>query len=370
MNRVVVCWCLARVDFGKFGTTDGWKSIPSMCQYLRVKETFEAARCVPPHKLNLTEFVSVFFFFRGGPSTPRTFCKQYPLRKGTFPAQAQSITRTGSHAFSNFLAWLKRRRQKTRRIVMVNSLVCDKHNRTQGARRQDTILVCRSRARPKPARAGRWKRWQPSSRWRTWELWSHRVSSGSQNNCTKWSCRNENTEGHDGNLHVCSSLFDDVNNTDENYYVNEDFDHALRKGDRSPSDEVSVTSARFYCRQHQLTCFTCCQSVQSHIWHHAPAWLKSRSTLSALRPKTFTPHLIAQCRTPCRTWHHARALLLHLFLNQSPSELNNPAKINGHSSVAPWRNYHPLKIMSSTGLLKLGITGTSPETVSSLNTRI
>ena len=36
---------------------------------------------------------------------------------------------------------------------MVNSLVCDKHNRTQGARRQDTILVCMSRARPKPGRA-------------------------------------------------------------------------------------------------------------------------------------------------------------------------------------------------------------------------
>ena len=36
--------------------------------------------------------------------------------------------------------------------------------------------------------------------------------------------------------------------------------------------------------------FTCCQSVQSHIDLHAPAWLKSRSTLSACRPKTFTPH--------------------------------------------------------------------------------
>ena len=35
---------------------------------------------------------------------------------------------------------------------------------------------------------------------------------------------------------------------------------------------------------------SCCQSVQSHIDRHAPAWLKPRSTLSAFRPKTFTPH--------------------------------------------------------------------------------
>ena len=32
-----------------------------------------------------------------------------------------------------------------------------------------------------------------------------------------------------------------------------------------------------------------CQSVQSHIDLHAPAWFKSRSTLSAFRPKTVTP---------------------------------------------------------------------------------
>ena len=38
---------------------------------------------------------------------------------------------------------------------------------------------------------------------------------------------------------------------------------------------------------HRLA-FTCCQSAQSHIDLHAPAWLKSRSTLSAFRPKTFT----------------------------------------------------------------------------------
>ena len=42
--------------------------------------------------------------------------------------------------------------------------------------------------------------------------------------------------------------------------------------------------------------------------------------------------------------------LPHLFLNQSSSELNNPAKINGHSRVAPWRNYHPLQVMSPTEL--------------------
>ena len=32
------------------------------------------------------------------------------------------------------------------------------------------------------------------------------------------------------------------------------------------------------------TCFICCQSVQSHIDLHAPAWLKPRSTLSAFHP--------------------------------------------------------------------------------------
>ena len=37
---------------------------------------------------------------------------------------------------------------------------------------------------------------------------------------------------------------------------------------------------------------SCCQSVQSHIDLHAPAWLKPkpRSTPSAFRPETFTPH--------------------------------------------------------------------------------
>ena len=40
-----------------------------------------------------------------------------------------------------------------------------------------------------------------------------------------------------------------------------------------------------------------------------------------------------------------------------------PAKINGHSSVAPGRKHHLLQVMSPTGLFKTGITGTSPETV-------
>ena len=77
--------------------------------------------------------------------------------------------------------------------------------------------------------------------------------------------------------------------------------------------------------------------------------------------------LVARCRTPFRTWHHARALLPHLFLNQSSGNLSDPAKINGRSR--PWRNYHLLQVMSPTGLLKTRITGTSLETVSSLNTR-
>ena len=50
--------------------------------------------------------------------------------------------------------------------------------------------------------------------------------------------------------------------------------------------------------------------MYSHTLTHAPARLKSRSTLSALYS-----HLIAQCRTPCRTCrHHTQALLFHLFL--------------------------------------------------------
>ena len=44
--------------------------------------------------------------------------------------------------------------------------------------------------------------------------------------------------------------------------------------------------------------------------------------------------LVAHCRTPCRTRHHARALLPRLF-PESVFQQSNPAKINGHSSVAP-----------------------------------
>ena len=135
------------------------------------------------------------------------------------------------------------------------------------------------------------------------------------------------------------------------------------------------------CRQHTYraphflmhSCCTdslqsCCHSVQSHMDFHAPAWLKSRSTLSAQKHSHLI--LVAQCRTSCSTWHHARALLPRLFLNQSSSNLNNPAKINGHSRVAPWRNYHFLQVMRPTGLLKTRTAGTAPETVSSLSTRI
>ena len=41
---------------------------------------------------------------------------------------------------------------------------------------------------------------------------------------------------------------------------------------------------------HRLGFFTCYHSAQSHVDLHAPAWLKSRSTLSAFRPETFAPH--------------------------------------------------------------------------------
>ena len=54
-----------------------------------------------------------------------------------------------------------------------------------------------------------------------------------------------------------------------------------------------------------VTPLTCCQSVQSHIDLHAPAWLKSRSTLSACRPKTFTPlsHRAMSCTLQNLTPH-------------------------------------------------------------------
>ena len=123
----------------------------------------------------------------------------------------------------------------------------------------------------------------------------------------------------------------------------------------------------FSCTVVAQTCFYLLPECTVTHWLHALAWLKSRSTSSAVRPKTFTPH---SCRTLCRTWHHAQALLLSLFLNQSSSNLNNTSEINGHSRVAPWRKYRLLQVMSPTGLLNTGITDTSPQTVSSLNTRI
>ena len=43
---------------------------------------------------------------------------------------------------------------------------------------------------------------------------------------------------------------------------------------------------------------SCCQSVQSHIDLHAPAWLKSRSASLCRTFKHFI--LIAPCPTPCR----------------------------------------------------------------------
>ena len=88
---------------------------------------------------------------------------------------------------------------------------------------------------------------------------------------------------------------------------------------------------------HRLA-LTCCQSVQSHI---DPMHLHGSShEAHCLRFAPKHPHLIliAQCRTPGRTWHHARALLPHLCLNQSSTNLNDPAKINGHSRVAPWHD--------------------------------
>ena len=123
--------------------------------------------------------------------------------------------------------------------------------------------------------------------------------------------------------------------------------HALRKGDRSPSDEVSVTSARFCCRQHQLTCFTCCQSVQSHIWPHAPAWLKSRSTLSALRPKTFTPHphramsytlqnLTPRTGTPSPPFPESV-----LQRAEQPCEDQRPQQCGALTELPPFTDYEP-----------------------------
>ena len=53
-----------------------------------------------------------------------------------------------------------------------------------------------------------------------------------------------------------------------------------------------------YCAPHFLMHSCCtgvslfgCQCKQPHNDHHSLAWLKSRSTSSAFRPKTFTPHL-------------------------------------------------------------------------------
>ena len=67
-------------------------------------------------------------------------------------------------------------------------------------------------------------------------------------------------------------------------------------GAQSPGDRREVWTGApaahhvFSCTVVAVSLQSFCQSVQSHIDLHAPAWLKSRSTLSAFRPQTFTPH--------------------------------------------------------------------------------
>ena len=102
--------------------------------------------------------------------------------------------------------------------------------------------------------------------------------------------------------------------------------------------------------------------VYSHVTHHA--WLEHmigvhlcvpHITLHPLRAMSYT----LQHSTPC-TGTPSSPL---------PVQLNNIATIHGQSSVA-LRNYHHLQVMSPIGLLTIGITCTSPKTVSSLNLRI
>ena len=152
---------------------------------------------------------------------------------------------------------------------MVNSLFCDKHNRTQGARRKDTILVCRSRARPKPGRA------QAGGSVGNLHLGGddvRAVVTSGQFRAAKTNARSglAVVKTQKDMMEICMSaqvclMLATIRTKllrERRLY------HAHRKGDRSPSEEVSLTSARFCCRQHQLShrrVFICCQSVQSHI---------------------------------------------------------------------------------------------------------
>ena len=75
---------------------------------------------------------------------------------------------------------------------------------------------------------------------------------------------------------------------------------------------------------------SCCQSVQSHIDLHAPAWLESRSACVSPQNTSSSAHHVLHRAEPDNTHTHE-----HSFLASSrTSILNNPAKINGHSTVA------------------------------------
>ena len=85
-------------------------------------------------------------------------------------------------------------------------------------------------------------------------------------------------------------------------------------------DSTRIAHHIFSCTVVAQTCFyLLSECAQSHI---DPMHLHGSShEAHCLRFAQKHSHLIAQCRTPCRTRRdHARALLPHLFLSQSSSE--------------------------------------------------
>ena len=95
---------------------------------------------------------------------------------------------------------------------------------------------------------------------------------------------------------------------------------------------------------------SCCQSVPSHIDLHAPAWLKPRSTVSAFRPKTFTPHprcarsYTLQNLTP-RTGTPSSPFPESVFLqSEQPCENQWPQHSGALTEKPPLTGYEPNQI--------------------------
>ena len=116
---------------------------------------------------------------------------------------------------------------------------------------------------------------------------------------------------------------------------------------------LTLAATAMDCKQ-----YTYCGHVHAHVLHRlvvrvysrtlTPAWFKSRSTLSACRPKTFTPHRAMSHITPHlatpSTGTPSSLVLIPSFSEHKPCGDPRPQLSNALVEPRPFTDYEPKQL--------------------------